>query len=538
MVPANLMTAQRIPAYETSSEIREYLSILRLRKWSILVLTCLVTGLFLAYSLRQTPVYQSGARVLVSSGLGTNLPNLETEQQVATSIDVAGIAAKRSGEPGDSPEVLLGGLSVEALTDASVLIFHYAHSSAEVAQLRTQLFADSYLEHRRQSALSAITSLTQPMQDEIASLERQIRELNDQIAAAATETERVALEANRATLTSRFALLEQQIRSLVAPDDLNVGQVLEPAGLPSAPITPNHVQNAIFGLLLGIVLGTGWAFLRERLDDRLRDRGDFQWHVRAPVLAVIMKVPSWRNRKQEMIVSIDEPRSVTAEAYRTLRTSILFVTSQSKGQVLMVTSPSDGEGKTATVANLGVTLAQSGRRVIVVALDLRRPRLHAFFDCASEPGATDVLARRIGVGAALRDPGIDNLRLLVSGAVPHNPVELLGSEAMGELLADLRSAADVILLDVPPVLGVADAITLAPFTDGVLFVADAQRATRSSVVHARAQLEQVDARIIGAVLNNFDPSKTGAGPYGRTYQGYYWHASDAEPESSESRSSA
>jgi capsular exopolysaccharide synthesis family protein len=189
----------------------------------------------------------------------------------------------------------------------------------------------------------------------------------------------------------------------------------------------------------------------------------------------------------------------------------------------MITSPAAGEGKTTTAANLALVLADAGKRVVLVSADLRKPRIHRFFGLQNEVGLSSVLAEEIQPWEAILDPGVENLRVLLSGPVPSRPAELLQSDQMGEILAGLREVADYVIIDTAPMLLVADALALGPLVDGVLFVADSENTSRSAVAHSREQLEQVGAVLIGSVLNNFDPAKARAyrhyGYYG-PYRGY------------------
>jgi capsular exopolysaccharide synthesis family protein len=173
-------------------------------------------------------------------------------------------------------------------------------------------------------------------------------------------------------------------------------------------------------------------------------------------------------------------------------------------------------------------LAQAGKRVIVVSGDLRKPRLHRFFDVQNKAGIVDCLAGDLTVGQVLVNPEVTGLRLLPSGPVPSAPAELLASEAMGELLGELRGIADIILIDTPAVLAVSDALALAPLTDGVLYIADAETTTRGSLAQARYQLDQVDAVMVGSIMNAFDPSKGRAYPYYRYYYSYRYVYADRE----------
>jgi capsular exopolysaccharide synthesis family protein len=196
----------------------------------------------------------------------------------------------------------------------------------------------------------------------------------------------------------------------------------------------------------------------------------------------------------------------------------VFTAVQRGVKTLMVVSPMAGEGKTTTAANLAVTLANANKRVILVSADLRKPRVHRFFNLENSVGLSNVLSGEVKPWEALQDPKVENLRVMASGPVPARPAELLQSEQMGELLVELREVADFVIIDTAPILLVADALALGPLVDGVLFVADSEVSTRGSVNHAREQLEQVGAPVLGGIYNNFDPSK------GRTYypySGYY-----------------
>jgi capsular exopolysaccharide synthesis family protein len=206
----------------------------------------------------------------------------------------------------------------------------------------------------------------------------------------------------------------------------------------------------------------------------------------------------------------------------------------------MVASANAGEGKSTTAANLAVVLADSGKRVVLISADLRKPRLHRFFGLETEPGLSNALAGESTVWDTLQAPQVENLRVMVSGPVPARPTELLQSEAMGELVADLRDVSDFVIIDTSPILPVADALVLAPLVDGILLVADASITTRSAVTHTRELLDQVDARLVGAVFNDYDPSRDrgGAGYYGYGYRRYGYYGDPEAPQLREPRRQA
>jgi non-specific protein-tyrosine kinase len=218
---------------------------------------------------------------------------------------------------------------------------------------------------------------------------------------------------------------------------------------------------------------------------------------------------------------VSEPKGPASEAYRNLRTGFQFLASQRGYKTLLVTSPSAHEGKTSTVANLGVALSQAGRRVVIVSADLRRPSLEKTFGAESDLGlSTWLLGEEEDLrNLVLEHPDIPNLSLMTAGRIPSNPAELLTSPRLRELIDRLTQYFDLVLFDSPPVLPVADAVILASHLDSVILIFDAASTGRSAALHAKEQIERVGGNIIGCVLNAFDPSNT---PY--YYEPYYYSA--------------
>jgi capsular exopolysaccharide synthesis family protein len=296
-----------------------------------------------------------------------------------------------------------------------------------------------------------------------------------------------------------------------------VGQIVQSASEPS--LIDTRMRTLLLALFVGLSLGVGLALFAERFDDRLRGRQDLAARSAAPVLATIPRLRSWKDG-EPVVATLSAPRSETSEAYRTLRTGVLYAATHNRVKTILVTSSEGGEGKTTTVANLAAVLGKAGKRVIVIVADLRRPRLERFFgmgDGASsgaEPpplGLTNVLAGEVNVEEALVPvPDLPNVRILRSGPMAGNPAELLESSGMRDVVARLRDQADFILIDAAPVLGVYDALVLCRLADAVLLVADAGRTRRTTVDRAREQLMQVNGKLIGSVLNNLDAKKAEA----------------------------
>ncbi|MBI1801212.1 MAG: CpsD/CapB family tyrosine-protein kinase [Chloroflexi bacterium] len=215
------------------------------------------------------------------------------------------------------------------------------------------------------------------------------------------------------------------------------------------------------------------------------------------------------NNRTSALITLSNPRSPISEAYRALRTNIEFSTFDKKLRTLVVTSPSPEEGKSTTLANLAVTMAQSGKQVILVDCDLRKPSQHLVFGARNDRGLTSLMIPDAPLDKPpLQPTAQEGLMLLTAGPLPPNPSEMLGSKRMDEIIAVLSERADIVIFDAPPILAVTDAAVLATRVDGVLLVINAGRTKRDHMQRAHALLSKVNARLIGAVLNNvkFDQS--------------------------------
>ncbi len=214
------------------------------------------------------------------------------------------------------------------------------------------------------------------------------------------------------------------------------------------------------------------------------------------------------------LVTMANPRSTSSEAYRKLRTNIQFSSIDSQIQTIMIASASSGEGKTTTIGNLAVTYAQEGKKVLVMDTDLRKPAVHLMFNVPNHVGLTSVLSSQYKVTEVLRETGVEGLHVLSSGPIPPNPSEMIGSRKMTALLEGLKEEYDVILFDTPPVLTVTDALIISSLCDGVILVVNAGKVKKDLVKKAKAHLEHVNARILGAVLNNVQIPKSRNNSYG------------------------
>ena len=517
-----------------ASPLRDSLNLILRRKWTVLLVMVLVVGATMFFSYRQTPRYSATSRVLVRAT--SDDPNayytinLDTERGLAQSAAVAEVVKRDTGSP-STPDQLLSGLSVSVEPSTEILLMQYQASQAVQARDLANAFAEGYLEFRRGQALASYKVNAAEIQAEIDALNEDRQRLTAQLSKTNNVSRAQAINGALNVVNTRIAIKQEELSSLGSPETLSTsgGEVLQPAALPGATSSPDHVRNAMLGVVIGLALGLGIAFARDHFDERLQGSRDLERQLGAPVLATIPRVEDWRKRDSTELVALHAPRSATAEAYRALRTNLQFLARKDGVRLIAATSPYLGEGKTTTVANLAVTLAQAGKRVIAVSCDLRRPRLHRFFDLDNSVGVTNILLGEVTLPeAAQRPEGMSHLRILASGPVPPNPAELLGSDKLDFLLADLRSAADYVLLDTPPLLAVADSLILGPKADGVLIVVDASATRRGAAESVREQLEQVEAKIIGGIFNNFDPGRARyyySGDY-RTYYPYKYEEDD------------
>ncbi|MFC4071107.1 polysaccharide biosynthesis tyrosine autokinase [Actinoplanes subglobosus] len=287
--------------------------------------------------------------------------------------------------------------------------------------------------------------------------------------------------------------------------------VLSEPNLPAAPAARPLLPYLGAGAAAGLLLGTVTAFLRARTRGTIRSREDYARLAGAPVLATVPRVR--RSRGADAPIALREPASPAAEAYRYLRSRLLPSLRDTGATTILVTSPGDRQGRTTTAANLAVTLARTGRKVVLVDADLRNPQLHRVFQAPGDRGLTMLLDGDAAAGDVLEDTGVRNLRLLPAGhrrLVPGGGhVDLLDSDRIATVLRSVRDHADVVVLDSPAVLTAADAIALAAVSDQVLLVGDFARTGRETVRRALAELAEVVRGNIRPVLVNV-PRSAGA----------------------------
>jgi capsular exopolysaccharide synthesis family protein len=426
-------------------EIRDYLRVLRKRAWLVIVAGLLCPAAALVASLATAPVYQGSAKLFVAaktepgSGIGTVYEGTLLSQQLVKSF--ASVLESRA-----VAEAALG-LDPQPLT---------------ARQLQAKVHAE-------------------PVTDTL---------LID-LSVEDTDPSR----AKRLTNGVARAFIDSVPR-LQGGSAVRVSLV-EPALTPSEPVRPRTRLNIALGLLLGLIIGVGLAFLREALDRSIKTPEELETATGAPVVGT---VPSFKASKDPIPVA-DKPRTAAAESFRKLRTNFAFLGVDRLGLCCAITSPLPAEGKSTVTANLAIALAQAGQRVAVIDADLRKPSIHKLFGLNQRIGTTTILLDHADVHDAIQHLDRDLPDVLVAGQLPPNPSALLGSRRMQELVGELRAAYEVILIDCPPILPVTDPMVVSQFTDGILLVSRAGSTTRDQAQAAKDTCVKAGAKILGSVLN-------------------------------------
>ncbi len=487
------------------------------RSWLPLMLVAAVmagAAAFVVSNLQQK-VYEAKATLIVGQALSAANPDYtqllvaqnlaSTYATIAKTRPVLETVIKDLGLE-TTPGELVTRVQVESPRDTALLTIAVqdtvpADAAAIANALAEQLIAVSPTIQGRAAAfqksidedLTATQSLIQTTQARADTLVAVVNWSADQ------EAELQALEGRLASLRSTYATL----LSFSSGNATNLLTVVEPADAPTSAVWPRTLVNTLLAAAFGLLVVFAIAFLVEQLDDSIKNPDDIQEVAGLSTLGTIARIRSARDqRKIYLLVGILSPRSSAAEAYRALRANIEFASVDVPLHTLLIASASPGEGKTMTASNLAVVFAQSGRKVLLVDADLRRPGVHELFDLANSRGLTAMLRdESVSLDSVAQPTDQTNLRILTTGPLPPNPAELLGSHRMQAVLRLLRQDADLVIFDSPPLQAVTDAAVLSSFVDGTLLVIDAGRSRRRMVRVARETLTRAGARTLGAVLN-------------------------------------
>jgi len=441
------------------------ISVIRRRIWTVVAVATVLTGVVVGFSLMQTPRYEASIRIVVGQASGSDVPVdvfslqqlTQTVTEAANTRPVANDVIKSLGLS-MNPDTLLDNLDVEQIKATQFVEITYTDTDPQRAQRVTDAVGEALSERMSE------------------------------------------LDTGDATLTAR---------------------VWEQAMLPKQPVSPKPVRNGLVALAAGVLLGAMLAFLQEYLDDRWRSPEELERMSGRPNLGMLPELRNpeagFRKAGQQQkvparvgdvslpksLVTVQDSASSSAEAYRTLRTNLLYGFVDNPPQIIVLTSPGRGEGKSTTCANLSVALAQTDKKVLVADSDLRKPNIHTIFELPNLWGLADVVGGAISLQEAMCEP-VGGLKVLTSGVRPPNPVELLSSKRFADVLSQLRQEFDYVLLDTPPVVNFSDASAVAPRADGVLLIIDARNTRKSSVRQSMRSLQAVRANVLGTVMTKVE----------------------------------
>jgi polysaccharide biosynthesis transport protein len=513
-------------AARQESTIRDYVRLLRRRKWIVLATAVLVPTLAVLFALRQPALYQSSAKVLLKqgnlaatlSGIQDNSVYLDPTRVAQTQIELADTPAvaarvlKAAGIKNGDPNGLLGSLSITAEQNADILDFTVTNHEPALAMRLANEYARQYTLFRRQLDT---TTLNQALKD----VSRRITDLraNGQTAYAKV-------------LVSRA----EQLRTLLAIESSNAVVARPVDG--AAKIQPRPKRYGILGLAFGLMLGLAFAFIWDALDTRVRSAEELAARLGVPLLARLPG-PSKQLQRTDGLVMLENPTSAEAEAFRVLRTNLDFANLERGARSIMITSALEEEGKSTTVANLAIAAARTGRRVALVDLDLRRPYLDRFFKLDGTPGLTNVVlghasleeaTARVAIPVVER-PGAPSggnghnpvggfLDVLPSGPIPPDAGEFVGTAAVSRVLKELSQRYDLVFVDTPPILHVGDALTLASEVDALILVARLPAIRRPILKELQRVLENSPGAKLGFALAGAHLEEG----YGYGYGSYYY----------------
>lgn len=494
-------------------ELRAYLSILNRRKWLVILSVLAGTLIAVILTVLATPQYTASSTVRVltigSGAITTARPDIiYTERLVATysrilTGNTVGQQIKRDLNLETKPTITVQNIPGTELIRISAEAPD-PEDARDVANAAAEFLVNANREfYSGGTGQSLQQILSEQLQTAEAERDR-AREEYEATLAASPQNElsiaiaRDALELRERTYTS--LLTQYETARLEEAVQANAISIVEPAQAPSRPSKPNPLVNIALGFALGLVTGVGLAFLAENLDTTLYTTDQIEAATQIPMVG---QIPA--SKEDLTIARLGSGQYPQLESFRRLRTNIL-ASGDNGSQVVLLTSAKRGEGKSTVSSNLAVTIAQSGREVVVVDCDLRLPTVHKLFDLPNKRGLTNILAGEVTYDEAIQYSAFPRVQVISSGPLPPNPTELLGSQRMVDLIEQLKDKFDFIVLDTPALLSVADAAVLAPAVDNVILVVAQSQTRRGDVQSVLQQLANVRVKSMEVVVNRAEPN--------------------------------
>jgi capsular exopolysaccharide synthesis family protein len=521
-------------------ELRQYLSVVR--KWWWLILLSVVVAASASYLATKTvaKTYLSRATLIVGQALLNPNPS-------ASEFSVGSALAQSYADLARRQPVLNGALETlglpwdwsalqnmvtsrivpgTQLLEISVLDTDPVRAQALAKEIVQQLIllspaGDANIDQANERQF--IGQQIADLRTNIQLVQGQLTRLDSQIATTTDAQQLRDLRSQQTALRSQFTTWQAtyaQLLSNLNRSTTNYLSIVETPQVPTREAGPRPLENTLLAALIGLILSLSGAFILEYMDDTIKTPEDARQVFNLAVLGMIGQIEG--SEYPDKLVTVRQPRSPIAESFRILRTNLQFSAVDRSLNTLMITSISPSEGKSVVSANLAVVMAQSGKRVILVDGDLRRPTQHRIFELKNSRGLTNVLLDGPAhLAEVLQATSVENLQVLTAGVIPPNPSEMIGSVRMQECLQALQSYGDFVIIDTPPVMVVSDATMLSPRVDGVLLIVNSGRTRRPMAQRAETALKTVGARILGLSLNRL--AMRDAGYY---YDYYYAHDED------------
>lgn len=486
------------------SALAHYIRVLRRGAWVVALTVGFATAASVLVSLNQQRLYRSSAAVfLTGQDLAASLANVqpasvnpvreaETQADLARTPAVAAKALRQAGFRDRTPDDLLARSSVDAAPNADLLTFSVTDPDARTASLLATAYARAYTDYRTAIDTNKLVRARHEVEQRIRALR--------------------ASGARNSPLYASLVESVQELRTLQVLEQSNA-LLVRTAGA-AHQIQPRPLRNGILGAVLGLVVGLGLAFLIDALNTRIRSVSEVEERLELPLLGRLSE-PSRNLRETNRLAMLVDPHASEAEGIHLLATNFEFVNLDREARTVLFTSASRDEGKSTTAANLAIALARTGKRVVLVDLDLRRPVLDSYFDLNGHPGLTHVLLGRTSLDEALAlVPVVDEresnpsfngttsglLEVLGAGRLPPNPAEFVRSHALNDILAQLQERADLVLVDAPPLLGLSDAMTLSAKVDALVVVTRLSALRRATLEELRRQLDSAPTVKLGFVV--------------------------------------
>ena len=502
-------------------DLNAYLAILGRNKWVILVTMVVTVAVVAIGTFMATPIYSASTTLRVATASSGSVSYsdymyadrlMNTYTKIATSRPVLGELAKNLNLQ-KIPQV-----SVQMVPSTELIKISVESSNPTVAQDVANGLAEILITQSKELYSGGGKSRQEILGEQLAQAEAELnqarQEYETDLNQSGADSERVMAANEAITLKERtYATLLEQYEQARLNEAIraNIISVVEPAILPLEPSKPRKALNISLGLLIGLVGGVGLVFLLENLSTRLHTSDQIQ---AVTELGVIGKIPPIKRKRLFVSESRNGRNSFSAfrESFRFMRSKISTQnpTSPNGGpfKTLMFTSSIPGEGKSTVVNNLALAIAQAGQKVVVVDCDLRRPTQHKLSNLSNKVGLSSVLVQHEPLEKALQKTRYPNLEVLSSGPLPQNPTELLGSPLMILLIDRLTHLYDMVLIDTPALLPVVDGAVIAPLVDGVVLVARRNFVREEAVRETCKQLELINARVIGVVVNESEQNGT------------------------------